>query len=199
VLFYWKVEKIVGDGNVSDIIRSYLQASSQSQAANSKTIDRSGTGEAIIDSPVILDKDGNIRDTFSMGETIIMEYDVTFQNTLEYLYLSVDISQAESGLRVLHLINEDSGFQLTEIKRGTYRLRIQIPDCMLYPNFYYVSFFIASKRREIEYVRNIVSFTIIQSNVSKRTIPFYTKAGIYHQPSYWSDVTHINEGSVLLK
>lgn len=179
---------IAQDGKVSDVIRSYIKASSEVKVSNSELLNRKGNGDARFENAMTLDSDGHYRDTFSMGETITIEFKIHFHKKLSNLHFSIIISQANTGLNVLHLTNNDCDFHLENITKGTRMVHVEIPNCLLFPNTYYLLLHVENGYGIIDEVRNICSFTMIQSNVSKRTTPFYNKLGVVHYQSLWNEI-----------
>jgi lipopolysaccharide transport system ATP-binding protein len=179
---------IAQDGDVSDVIRAYVKSSSDARALDSELSVKSGNGYARFQNAKTLDSDGQYRDIFSMGETIIIEFVILFYKELSNLHFAITFRQADTGLNVLHLTNNDCDFQLQNITKGTRIVRVEIPNCLLYPNTYDVSLHVDNRSGIIDKVRKICSITMIQSNVSKRTTPFYKHLGVVHHQTYWNEI-----------
>ncbi len=179
---------IAQDGDVGDVVRAYIKSSSDAKALDLELSVRSGNGYARFQNAKTLDSDGQHRDTFSMGETIFIEFEILFYKELSGLHLSVTFRQTGTGLNVLHLTNNDCDFHLEHIAKGIRIVRVEIPKCLLYPNTYDVSLYVDNKLGIIDSVQNICSITMIQSNVSKRTTPFYNQLGVVHHQTYWNEI-----------
>ena len=177
---------MVAQGNVSSIITEYMNKSSNLEITDSSQWERSGTGEARIISARLLDLNRENRTLFSMGEDVSVEFEVEFFDDHQTLPddLSVTLTRVDMGANVLHLSSRDCGFLENGVKRGKYRIRMDIPQCMLYPGFYNVAIWVAG----FDYVENILSFQMIQGSVSKRSSPFYADHGTYYSPSAWTMV-----------
>jgi lipopolysaccharide transport system ATP-binding protein len=179
---------IAQDGDVNDVIRAYIKSSSNTIVSKSDLLDRRGNGDARFEYAMTLDSDGNYRDTFSMGETIIVEFEIHFHKALSNLHFSITIRQPDTGLNVLHLTNNDCDFQLENITNGARIVRVEILNCLLYPNTYNLSLHVDNRSGIIDDVKNICSITMVQSDVSKRTTPFYKHLGVVHHPTLWREI-----------
>jgi lipopolysaccharide transport system ATP-binding protein len=175
--------RLASQGDVSSIVSSYLATSSNLSVKDPEDWKREGTGEARISDARILDSTGNRRDRFGMGESILFEFDTQIYSDHQTLPddIVVLINRVDIGLPVLHLSNLDSAFLTSGLMRGNYTFRVELPECLLYPGTYSVSVYVAG----FDYVRDVLSFSMEQSDVSSRTCPFYKDLGIYHSPSNW--------------
>jgi len=175
--------RLASQGEVSSIVASYLATSTNISVKDPMDWKREGTGEARINSVRILDSMGNPRDRFGMGENILFEFDTEIYRDHRTLPddIVVLINRIDMGLPVLHLSNLDSAFLTEGLMRGKHTFRVELPECLLYPGTYSVSVYVAG----FDYVRDVLSFSMEQSDVSQRTCPFYKDLGIYHSPSHW--------------
>lgn len=179
--------RIAEQGSVESTISSYLKASS-SKSSKSGPIERSGTGEARISNVCLLDSNGDPCDMFRMGQTIIAEFDVEFHRRFASIELSLQIKRAShGGLNVGHLLNQDSGFPLEDILPGKRSFRVEIPGCLLYPDLYCLSVCVRHGGTKLDELEDVFDFSMIQSNVSKRTKPFFSSLGVTHLPSRWME------------
>ena len=96
--------------------------------------------------------------------------------------LSVTLTRADMAVRVVHLSSRDCGFFEGGVKQGRYKISVEFPECMLYPGIYNVAIWVAG----YDYVQDVLSMEILQSNVSKRSSQFYSVNGIYYSPSAWN-------------
>jgi homopolymeric O-antigen transport system ATP-binding protein len=175
--------RLASQGDVSSIVGSYLATSSNMSVKNPMDWKREGTGEARITDVRILDAARGPRDRFGMGENILFEFDAEIYGDHQTLPddVVVLIKRIDIGLPVLHLSNLDAAFLTEGLMRGNYTFRVELPKCMLYPGTYSVSVYVAG----FDFVRDVHSFSMEQSDVSARTCPFYKDLGIYHSPSRW--------------
>ena len=64
-----------------------------------------------------------------------------------------------------------------------------MPNCMLYPTAYEIILWIYSDMELIDYVEGVGRFSMIQSDVTRRTAPLSMhRQAIYFAPSVWSEL-----------
>ena len=177
--------KMLSRGDVAYTISSYIKSNIVNNNNGSKHWKRSGTGEACITDVRILDSNGNHRDTFRMGETIVIEFEIGFYRSFEAIDLALQVKKANTGISVLHLVNQDSGFLLERVQPGKRTFRVEIPNCILYPTLYEIWIWVGTRTIKLDYVENILSFSIVQSGISRRTTRFHAHLGIFHLSSTW--------------
>ena len=168
-------------------ISEYLKASTINQN-NAGDLKGKGTGEARLTGARLLDSDGQVRDTFSMGETLVVEFDAEFFRSIPSLFMSVDIKRADTALPILHLATTDSDFNPEETPAGHHRFRVEIPNCLLYPGSYRISLYLGFQLKDLVHVEDVLNFSMIHTGYSKRTTPFYPHLGIFHAPSNWKEI-----------
>jgi len=179
--------RIAGQGSVESTITSYLKALSR-KASTSGPLKRSGTGEARISNVCLLDSKGDPCDVFRMGDKIIAEFDVEFYRSFSSIDLALKINrETEGGLGVGHLHNHDSGFLVEDVSPGKRSFRVEIPECLLYPHLYYLSVYVGTRQSKLDELEDVSDFSMIQSGVSRRTIPFFPSLGVTHLPSRWME------------
>ena len=149
---------------------------------------RSGTGEAQIIEAELYDIEHNICNSFLMGDTLIVKFSVKFFKSFENLHFSLQIRKEETGLCLLHLLPQDEGYNIKNKKEGDHSFQVEIPKCTLYPGSYNISIMIASPEKSLDYVEEILPFSISQSDISKRTTPFYDHLGCYYSSSKWIEL-----------
>jgi hypothetical protein len=85
--------------------------------------------------------------------------------------------------------NDDSGFEVIDSRPGRRRFRMDIPNCMLYPTAYDIMMAVWSQSEIIDYVEGVGSFSMIQSDVTRRTAPLSQhREAIYFAPTVWSEL-----------
>jgi lipopolysaccharide transport system ATP-binding protein len=149
---------------------------------------RKGSGDARMLDAWLCDVNGEHRETFGIGETIVVQFEMAFSRSFPTLHMSVDIRRADSGLPVLHLLNHDTGTVFADLPPGRHAFSVEIPDCMLYPGSYMVSLFAAVSGNLLDHVEDVLSFSMVHSGVSKRTSPFHPHLAVYHSPSLWRQI-----------
>ena len=157
-------------------------------AENILGLTRKGSGDARMLDAWLCDVNGEHRETFGIGETIVVQFEMAFSRSFPTLHMSVDIRRADSGLPVLHLLNHDTGTVFADLPPGRHAFSVEIPDCMLYPGSYMVSLFAAVSGNLLDHVEDVLSFSMVHSGVSKRTSPFHPHLAVYHSPSLWRQI-----------
>ena len=182
--------RIVMIGDISSVISLYLKKNANGCAADPKQWKHIGNGDALITEATLLDSSGKVCNSYKLGETLIVEFGVEFYKFFACIdNIVLEVSKVDTGTNVLHLLSQDSGFCLENINPGKRRFRVQIPNCMLYPGTYQISIYIGDGRPGgFDKVQNVLNFTIVQSSISKRTIPFYPKQGIFYSQSFWNEL-----------
>jgi lipopolysaccharide transport system ATP-binding protein len=183
-------------GEVSRVVDAYIKSLTTTDQSDSRKGRRSGNWKRTGDPAVnilkgwLLDSSGRECTTFSMGESIVLEFDVEFYRTLSFMNFTLEISRTEFGMRVLHLQNDDSGCMFEDIPQGEHRFRVEIPNCLLYPANYEMHLCLWSQGAGVQdYVEAIASFSMIQSNITKRTQPLNVhKQAVFYTPSVWREI-----------
>ena len=173
-------------GEVSSTTSAYLNSDTTGSSSTSQW-HRSGTGEARFTDVRLTDLEGNQRDAFMMGESLIVEFAFTCSREYPSLSFAVEITRAETGLQVLHLVNEDCGFSVENLAVGTHSMRVEIPNCLLYPSSYTLTLWMGiTNVSTFDFVHDVLSFEMHQGNISLRTIPFTSYRGVFYQHSLWA-------------
>jgi homopolymeric O-antigen transport system ATP-binding protein len=178
--------QLVSRGDVGPIVSEYLKSGGL-ESARSGDWNHHGTGEAQFTAVRLLDSDGLPRETFRMGETVVVDIATQFFSALAGIYMSVDIKRTETGLNVVHLTSEDSGFNPEIISAGAHRFTVEMPNCWLYPGSYKISLSLEAQNTRTDYIQDVLSFSIVKSGDTKRIRPFYDHLGVYHAPSIWRE------------
>jgi hypothetical protein len=175
--------------DVKSVVGSYVKQQPDGTRGTAGKWKRFGTGDARIISARLTDSVGNDCGAFLMGDTIGLEFDVEFHSRRATVNFAIEIARKEMGMRVLHLQNDDSGFIVDNIVPGIRRFRVEIPKCMLYPTSYDVMLCIWDRGETLDYVDGIVSFSMIQSDVTRRTASLTIhREAIFYAPSLWRNV-----------
>ena len=180
--------RIAALDSVDSAIAQYLQSVSSERGGDSSQWRRSGSGEARFTAVRFLDEAGRPSEMFSMGDSVAVEFDVEFHRSFREVRFALEVQRAQSALRVLHITNQDCGFQLSNVEPGKRTIRVLLPRCMLYPSTYNISLWIGGGETYLDYVQDVASFSVVQSAVSQRTTRFHQDKGVYYAPSEWIQV-----------
>lgn len=181
--------QVIMHGGARSVVASYIKSHKLTSEVDTRNWSRQGSGEARISKVRLLDSAKQDCTTFSMGEQIIIEFDVEFYRRFPSVNFTLEISRTELSMRVLHLQNDDCGFVIPPISPGMHRFRVEIPNCLLYPTSYEVVLCVWTAGGTLDYVEGAVGFSIVQSNVTRRTQPLSThKTAIYYTPSIWTEI-----------
>jgi hypothetical protein len=132
------------------------------------------------------DEESNQRETFMMGETIVVEFNIECYRPCPSFGCGLAVKNLETGLQILDIFNEDCGLVLYTLNADRYSFRVQIPNCMLYPSSYTLTIWAGIFNGALlDAAHDAVTFEVYQGNVSKRTVPFNTHDGVYYQHSSW--------------
>jgi lipopolysaccharide transport system ATP-binding protein len=178
-------------GDVPSVLGAYLKSTANIGVADPSQWKRSGTGEARVTAVYVRDANNEPRDSFAMGESIVIGFLADFPRDFGKLpgAVGLHVAREDTGLGVLHIMNEDEGFLTGSVRRGIHDIQITIPNCQLYPGTYSVGVWLAG----FDYVPDVLRFQIIQGAVSQRTQPFYPDRGVYYTPTLWKDL-HQQDG-----
>ncbi len=182
--------RVVARGDVADTVGEYVKSAAGASPSETRRWKRHhGTSGGRFVDARLLDPNGNAHTTFEMGETIVVEFDVEFSRSFRSVDMSVNIKRADTGVAVLHLLNQDCGFVFEHISEGKHRFSVEIPKCLLYPGTYKISLWlVAAPRMGLDHVPDVLTFTMVDSGCSKRTIPFLPHVGVFHSPSIWREI-----------
>jgi lipopolysaccharide transport system ATP-binding protein len=181
--------KLIQCGDVASVVRAYVASSTEICGSETRRWSHLGTGEARIVSAKMLDIDGQECTTFSMGDTLAIEFDIEFCRSLPSAFVSLEIKRLDMGIHILHLESQDCGFSLQDISARRRRFRVEIPNCLLYPTSYQVILCVWSPGATYDYVSDLLNFSMVQSSVTKRTLPLSMhRQAIFYQPSHWCEI-----------
>lgn len=177
--------QLVMSGPVPKVLGEYLKSATNVGIIDPAQWKRSGSGEARVTAVYVQDAQGERRDSFTMGESIVIGFAADFPRDFATLPddMAVHVGRADTGLGVLHLTNHDEGFRTEGMNKGHHTFEVTIPNCRLYPGVYTVSIWLAG----FDHVRDVLRFQIVQGAVSKRTQPFFPDMGVYHPDTVWRD------------
>jgi Wzt C-terminal domain len=178
---------LVQRGATSSTVNAYLKSFETGSAQGADHWQHSGTGEAHVVAARVLDSDGRERDTFSMGESLIAEYTVEFQHAFDTIRLAIVVRRSDIKLAVIDAVSDDAGFVPEKVGKGRRTFRVEIPNCLLFPNVYDISLYVGSRGVRLDFVENVLQFSIVQSAVARRTAQLSSEWGVYYTPSIWTE------------
>ncbi len=177
-------------GSTADAISYYTQMVGDSLRSSSDLRawrGRSGTRQArILWGEVSWQGRSEGLDYVTMGDTLLIQFDVERDTELRPMDLrfSVIISTT-TGIRVMHIGNEDDAFTFPPIDRGT--ITICVPHLSLFPGTYTVSLWVGSQHYDAyDYVTDCLKFDVVQGDVPPRSYKMSWYNGLVFQASQWS-------------
>jgi len=184
--------KIVASGEVENVIDQYLKSAGSTNAGDINLRKKDISDEAMFTDIKLLDAKGNVCNNFRMGETIVVEFDVEFYKDLESVEFSLQIKRVNLGMKIVHMINQDGGYQFHRMSKGKLRVRVEIPNCLLYPGSYNFTLWMGIRGRKdgLDISEDVLGFTMVQSKVTQRTTPLsYSKHAIFFMPTNWQKLS----------
>jgi lipopolysaccharide transport system ATP-binding protein len=182
---------LMQEANARSVVEAYIKSQREQQVpakALRRRAERAGADAQIV-AVQLLDATGQECNTFMMGETLRLEFDIEFYRSLPSVNITIEINRSEMGMRVLQIQNDDSGFEVVDSRPGKRRFRMDIPNCMLYPTGYEVMMAIWSQTETVDFVESVASFSMIQSDVTRRTTPLtHHRQAIYFTPTVWTEL-----------
>ena len=177
---------LIDYGPTRSTVNAYLKSLETEGAQLAGEWEHSGTGEAHIVAARIVDSDGHGRDTFSMGENIVVEYTAEFHRPFDMIHLAMVVRRSDIKLRVIDAASDDAGFVVENVGEGQRTFRVELPNCLLYPNVYDIGLWVGSRGTRLDFVENVLRFSIVQSGAARRATPLDSESGVYFTPSIWS-------------
>ncbi len=178
---------VAARGEARRTVSAYLKSLETKGTSREGAWKRSGTGDARVVGVTLVDSDGHARETFSLGESIVVEFTVDFQQAVDHVRLALVVSRADTGLRVIDALSEDGGMVLDSVEKGRRTFSVELPNCLLYPGVYDVALWVGSRRVRLDFVEGVLQFSLVQSAVARRTSPLDSNSGVYYTPSVWTE------------
>jgi hypothetical protein len=185
---------MLAQGDIGSVIKNYIKengvGTNELEARRWKHL---GTGAARLSGLRVLDSSGNPCAVFAMGETVVFEIDVEFHRDFPIINFSLELKRLDQAANVVAIESQDSGF-VGEGGEGKRRFRVEIPDCLLYPAAYEISLGIWTSSAWfgtlLDYVGDMPGFSMVQSDVSKRTTPMAVhKQAVFYMRSRWQELS----------
>jgi len=181
--------KVRETGDALHVVDSYLKSSGQIDDNQNALRSRKVNTDAMIVAVRLLDSANRQTDMFRMGESIFVEFDVELRRCIPTLDMTVEVKRINLGMNVLHMVNHDCEFSPRNLSTGMHTFRVELPQCMLYPTSYALDLWIGTdgSRTGLDFVQDVAGFTMVQSEVTKRTQPLSTHTqAIFYVPAKWS-------------
>jgi lipopolysaccharide transport system ATP-binding protein len=178
-------------GDVNSTIKAYLNSFKNDSANDGAGWRRFGNGKARIKDIRLFSDSRNECSVFGMGETLIIEFDVDFFESFASVDLALEVKRSDIGITILHLVNQDCGYEIRHINKGRKTFRTIIPDFMLYPNSYTISIWVGTENSKVtlDYAIDAKDFSMTQTGVTMRTTNLSIhKEAIFFAPSKWEAI-----------
>jgi len=175
-------------GSTSSTVNAYLKSLETRGTGGPDAWRRSGNGEAHVVAATLLDSDGHNRETFSMGESVVVEFTVDFYRAFDAINLSLCVLKADTKIGLIDAISRDGGLVLENIAEGRQTFRVELPELLLYPGVYDIALWVFSRRFKLDHVENALQFSLLQSAAVPRTTPLSNANGVFYTRSIWSEI-----------
>lgn len=117
-----------------------------------------------------------------LGQKIKIKLIILIKDDINDLSIAFDIIN-KNGELISHITNEDDGFYSYNLKDGDHKsFAIETSELLFIPNMYYINLWLGNGLAESLYeIKNFFSFTIEQSNYTKRTklLPSHSKVYLH--------------------
>lgn len=180
--------RIMEQGDVRSIVNSYLKSIREGEPSQTRSRRKANASGSHITRVILKGTDGDIRNHFSMGDTLVIEFDMEFLEAFRSLEVTLEVKRLDMGINVLHLMNHDCGLVLENIEEGTHRFRVELPQCLLYPASYTISLWVGTRggKTAVDYFPDASEFSMVQSNITSRTTPLSIhREAVFYIPSQW--------------
>jgi ABC-type polysaccharide/polyol phosphate transport system ATPase subunit len=179
-------------GNIDEVISSYTNSvvSSNSDIYFNLSTKRSGNKLFQFKSIKILDQENRCRNEFSMGESLIFNFEIFSKLIVNSLDISFQIRSSD-GMPIHHIVQRDSIFSYI-FKKETESFFLKIDDIRLYPGIYTVTIALhdASGHEEYDCIVDAINFTITDGGIyTSRQLP--RAAGLIYLNPEWGILSNI--------
>ena len=179
---------IVFDGDTHPAITKYMSVPTASGICDLNDVKtRSGNGLARFNRIVTKKGQGEVSDTFVIGDDIDFDIIIKCYQIVQKGRMSIRISSIE-GISIYHFVSSDAGFELNDL-REIVNLHLVIKNQKLYPGVYYVTLWLATSNQEtLDYIVNAIKFTVIDGGIVV-TRPLDLTAAIIHEIPEWTRIS----------
>ncbi len=177
-------------GDIGPVVDAYIKSVDVVRTQNDTDMARrTGTGEARTKQVQLFGDDDEPCYTFSMGDDVIVEFEVEFYKRVPFAAFSMDLKQKNTGINLVHNSSlEDDNFQIADPKPGKYRFRTVIKNLLLYPDLYTISVHTWNRTSIIDRFEDSLEFSIVQAGMTNRDLAEH-KRGIIYTHSSWYQVS----------
>jgi len=179
---------IVEEGEPKRVISKYIERMSVSSTNPEENFRddriRWGSGGVRITKVRLLDGEGNEKDTFKMGEKMIIEVSYHAEKQIPKPTLGFGIDADGMRISTIHTQMSDSSPEFI-VGEGSYRCII--PNLLLLPGSYTITAAIYDDQNIVAYDRwgNAVSFTVAQRDTDLTAVPVSRTQGFVFLPVMW--------------
>jgi lipopolysaccharide transport system ATP-binding protein len=172
--------RVADDGPPSRVIGEYLKTCAVGNGSDAKNWDRTGSGRARIASIEIMDGECQACSTISMSREMRLRIGGEAEHADLEFSLAVQFVSA-AGVPVLYLYDQFRNFRPGAGKR--FLIELRVPNLLLMPGLYYLHVWIGRAGMEhYDYVKNAVSFDVIQGDEIPITMPMTQELGLVYRP-----------------
>jgi len=155
-----------------DAIENYL---SYSQNLNSFETRRTGNRKVEFYSFGLLDKAGNDKFDFFMGDDLFLKISLKFHEDINHADIGINIKNLFSDL-ITHVANFDDSFKISGRTGDEIHYKVQLCNILFSPNNYIIDLAVVSGNECFEAIENAIEFKISESDIIKRgSFPSHVK------------------------
>jgi len=157
------------DGKTSEVISNYLSSEGSSTTTiDCMKLDHTGSGDARIISARIVDAKGIETNSFTMGQTFVIEFLVKTEFNKIDLTHAIEIIDMH-GIPILHLWDLDNN--VNRVMGNIRKIRAKISSVDLFPGNYYITLWTGFESGfRVDRVENCLTINIYQRNDVRRQL-----------------------------
>ncbi len=172
-------------GDTNTVVQQYIN---DKAAASLAQVRRTGNGKIQFEKFYITDENGEQRTDFFMGDTIRVNFALTFMHTVRTPEVTIEICN-QFGECYAHVIDRDDAFTVGSRQEGArVQIEVDIPRVFFTPAKYLVSLWVGEDMHDpCDYLRDCLEFDLLQGSALKRKIPYPTHVKTFLE-STWNVV-----------
>ena len=176
--------QIVLDGEIEKVIQCYLSSNvHHGEVILDPDTPRGGSGKALYEKVRILNDQGEVTDSISMGDDLVVEMSFRCQQPVEHISFGVAL-RGSMQERILQCLSRVTHGDMPAARLGG-TVRARIERINLVPGSYYVSVGMSRPGEQLDYLENLLRLDVIPQDVYKTgKTPHYGSALIY-LPCRW--------------